>query len=75
MASALLVFVMLAASFGFTWALMWWLQRRGCFADPVIHGLPRTTARRPIAVPLGPDDDVVFLRDLRRRIDLGHFRH
>lgn len=75
MASTLVVFVMLAGSFAFTWALMWCLQRRGCFADPVLHGLPRTTTRRPIALPLGPDDDAVFLRELRRRIDLGHFRH
>lgn len=75
MPPTLAVFVALAGAFAFTFALMWGLQRLGYFADPVIHGLPYTKVRRPIASPLGPDDDAVFLRELRRRIDLGHFRH
>lgn len=75
MASALVVLV-LAASFACTFALMWGIQRLGGFADPS----SRATAAAgwptmPAAVaPVGPDDDVAFLQELRRRIDRGHFR-
>ena len=75
MLPALAVFVVLAGSFGLTFVLMRGLQRLGCFDDPIIPGLRPAPIMRPIALPLGPDDDTAFLRELRRRIDLGHFRH
>jgi hypothetical protein len=76
MVSAAVVMLVLAGSFAFTFAVMWGLQRMGCFADRA--GQPVTGHRPPVmryaGPPMGPDDDPAFLQELRRRIDLGHFR-
>jgi hypothetical protein len=76
MVSAAVVMLVLAGSFAFTFALMWGLQRMGCFADSAVQ--PVTGHRLPVVryagPPMGPDDDLAFLQELRRRIDLGHFQ-
>lgn len=76
MVSAAVVVLVLAGSFAFTFALMWGLQRMGGFADPAVaaataRGLRTMSYAGP---PRGPDDDLAFLQELRRRIDRGHFR-
>jgi hypothetical protein len=73
--STLVVLGVLAGSFAVTFALMWGLSRLGAFDDRTVRGRRPTPLGRLVAVPLGPDDDVAFLRELRRRIDLGHFRY
>jgi hypothetical protein len=66
--------VVLAGAFAFTFAMMWGMQRLGCFDDPALRTVGRRQPARLSRSPLGPDDDLAFLRELRRRIDLGHFR-
>jgi hypothetical protein len=73
--STLVLLGVLAGSSAFTFALMWGVSRLGAFDDPTVQGRRPARMGRLIAVPLGPDDDLAFLRELRRRIDLGHFRH
>lgn len=70
---AILTVLVLAGSFLCTFALMRAIQRMQGLAVQPSPGLPQP--RRRTASPVGPDDDLAFLRDLRRRIDLGHFRH
>ena len=70
---AIVTVLVLVGSFVATFALMRGLQRKQGPAVQPAPGLPR--APRRIGSPVGPDDDVAFLRELRRRIDLGHFRH
>jgi hypothetical protein len=69
------VLAVLVGSFAFTFALMWGLQTLGVFDDRTVQRRRQAPLGRLIAVPLGPDDDLAFLRELRRRIDLGHFRN
>lgn len=68
---ALLALLVLVGSFFGTFALMRGIQRLPAQAVQPVSGLPRPARR--IAVPVGPDDDLAFLRELRRRIDQGHF--
>jgi hypothetical protein len=71
---ALLAVLVLTGSFACTFAIMWGLQRLGGVRNAAVQA-PRGTPPLPRSgPPLGPDDDLAFLRELRRRIDLGHFR-
>lgn len=69
---AMLAVLVLLGSFLGTFALMRVVQR---WQGPVVQPAsgPPQLARRP-ASPVGPDDDLAFLSELRRRIDRGHFR-
>jgi hypothetical protein len=68
-----LTVIVLIGSFVGTFALMRGLQR---MQGPVVRPAPGLPGPGPRpAAPVGPDDDLAFLRELRRRIDLGHFRH
>lgn len=70
---AMLAVLVLLGSFLGTFALMRAIQR---LQGPVVRpasGPPEPLRRS--ASPVGPDDDLAFLSDLRRRIDRGHFRH
>ena len=69
---AIVTVTVLVGSFVCTFALMRGLQRmQGAVVQPA-PGLPQPV-RRTVS-PVGPDDDLAFLKELRRRIDLGHFR-
>ena len=74
MLSVLAVAVVLTGAFGVTFAMMRGMQKLGCFDDSTVQAQPRMRLPRP-ALPLGPDDDPAFLGQLRRRIELGHFRY
>jgi hypothetical protein len=71
---ATLAVLVLTGSFACTFAMMWALQRLS-FGHAVLQTARPTRAPHWSASALGPDDDPAFLRELRRRIDLGHFRH
>lgn len=73
MLSTIVAFVALTGAFACTFAFCWVLQRIGAFDAPGGQAKQPRSMRR-VALPVGPDDDMAFLRELRRRIDLGHFR-
>ena len=71
---AILTVIVLTGSFACTFGVMWALQRLGGFRTPAVQTAGPVPPARRVATVVGPDDDPAFLRELRRRIDLGHFR-
>jgi hypothetical protein len=71
---AILAVLALTGSFACTFVIMWGLQRLSGVSTPAVQAPRGAQPLRRNGPPLGPDDDLAFLRELRRRIDLGHFR-
>lgn len=75
MYGALPVLLLLAGVFACIFVLMWSAERLMRSRQPAGQTQLWPPVLRRTTSPLGPDDDLAFLRELRRRIDLGHFRH